>query len=365
MKKLLCILLLLPLFVSKAYAETDYAAIGDVFGAQEMEAPLREEERGIAGRLSIDGGYDGRGALHRLWTSFLRHCRDAVRETLGLGTQLTAILLGCSLSSALIADRKQLLWVELSGCSASCLLLVGSVNSLVSQTLETIYRLSDYSRAALPVVFTAAAASGAPSSAAAKYAAISFALDVLMSLSQKCIIPLIDAYLAAILAGSLFPNAFLSGAARFCKWTGGILMTGCTLVFTVYLSMTGIVSSALDAAAVKTARTVISTTLPVIGGMIADASAAVLSAAGIVKSCAGVFGLIAVSAISIAPFAVMGVKTLVLKAVSVLAESLDCPRFSALYAGISTAVSMLMGLLGSCCIMLFLSLVSGMKAVSG
>ena len=61
----------------------------------------------------------------------------------------------------------------------------------------------------------------------------------------------------------------------------------------------------------------------------------------------------------------MGVKALVLKAISVFAEALDYPRFSALYAGISSAVSMLMGLLGSCCIMLFLSLVSGMKAVSG
>ena len=365
MKRLLCILLLLPLFVSKAYAETDYAAIGDVFGVREMESPLQEEERRIAGQLSVDGGYDSRGALNRLWMSFLRHCRAAVRETLGLGTQLAAILLCCSLGGTLIDDRKNQIWIELAGCSASCMLLVGSVNSLVAQTTDAIYRLSDYSRAALPVVFTAAAASGAVGSAAAKYAAISFALDVLMSLSQKCIIPLIDAYLAAVLAGSLFPNAFLSGAARFCKWTGGILMTGCTLVFTVYLSMTGIVSSALDAATVKTARTVISATLPVIGGMIADASAAILSAAGLVKSCAGVFGLIAVSAISIAPFAVMGVKSLVLKAVSVFAEALDCPRFSTLYAGISSAVSMLMGLLGSCCIMLFLSLVSGMKAVSG
>ena len=365
MKKLLCVLLLLPLFVTEAWAETDFGAVGEVFGVQELEAPLREEERGIAGRLSIDGAYDGRGALHRLWTSFLRHCRDAARETLSLGTQLTAILLGCSLAGALIAERKHLIWVELSGCSASCLLLVGSVNSLVSQTVDAIYRLSDYSRAALPVVFTAAAAGGAVSSAAAKYAAVSFALDVLMSLSQNCIIPLIDAYLAAVLAGSLFPNAFLSGAARFCRWTGGILMTGCTLVFTVYLSMTGIVSSSLDAAAVKTARTVISTTLPVIGGMVADASAAVLSAAGIVKSCTGVFGLIAVAAISVAPFAVMGVKTLTLKAISVLAGALDCPRFSTLYGGISSAVSMLMGLLGSCCIMLFLSLVSAMKAVNG
>ncbi len=365
MKQLLFLLLLLPLFVTEAYAETDYAAMSELFGLREMDAPLRDEEREITGSLTIDGSYDGRSAVGRLGKSLLAHGRSALEEMLRPAVQLTAVLLSCSVGAALIPDRKSDLWIELAGCSATCLLLVGSVNSLLSQTLEAMYRLSDYSRAALPVVFTAAAASGAPGSSAAKYAAISLALEVLMSLSQTCIIPLIDAYLAAVLAESLFPNPFLAGAARFCKWAGGILMTGCALVFTAFLGMTGMVSSALDAAAVKTARSVISTALPVIGGLISDASAAVLSAAGLVRSCAGAFGLVAVSAICVGPFAVLGVKSLVLKGISILADALDCQRFSALYAGVGNAVAMLLGLLGSCCIMLFIALVSGMKAVSG
>ena len=41
------------------------------------------------------------------------------------------------------------------------------------------------------------------------YAAVSFALDVLMSLSQRMILPLIHAYLALTLSGALFPNAML------------------------------------------------------------------------------------------------------------------------------------------------------------
>lgn len=365
MKKLLFLLLLLPLFVTDAYAETDGAAVSDVFHVKQMETTLQADERDITGNLSIDGSYDSKGAISRLWTSFLLQARKALEDTLSMGAKLIAILLVCGIAGTLLPDPKLGTWIELVGCSASGLLLVGGVNSLVNQTTEVMFRLSDYSRAALPVVFTAAAASGAVSSSAARYAAISFALEVLMSLSQACILPLIDAYLATILAGSLFPNPVLSGASRFCKWSGGILMTGFTLVFTSFLGMTGIVSSALDAAAVKTTRSVISTTLPVIGGLISDASAAILSAAGLVKSCAGVFGLIAVAAICVGPFAVMGVKNLLLKAVSIFADALECPRFSRLYAGLGSAVSMLMGLLGSYAIMLFLSLVSGLKAVSG
>ena len=48
----------------------------------------------------------------------------------------------------------------------------------------------------------------------------------------------------------------------------------------------------------------------VVGGMVSDASAAVLAAANLIRNCAGVFGLVAVCAICAGPFAVLSVRTL-------------------------------------------------------
>ena len=142
-------------------------------------------------------------------------------------------------------------------------------------------------------------------------------------------------------------------------------MTVITLAFTAYIQIAGLVSTSVDAAAVKMARSVISSVLPVVGGIASDASAAVVSAAGVVRSCAGAFGLIAVCAICIGPFTVLSVKIFLYHMVARIAESLHTERVSYLLAGVGTTLSLLLGMMGTCSIMLFVSLTAGMKAVNG
>jgi len=64
------------------------------------------------------------------------------------------------------------------------------------------------------------------------------------------------------------------------------------------------------------------------------------------------------------PFALLSVKMLLLKAVSAVADSMDNKSLSALFSGLGSAMALLLGLLGSCGIMLFISLTAGIKAVS-
>ena len=363
MKILLLALLIAPLFVCRAYALEMADESADIFQLDSMQDGLEEEEREISGELSAER-YDVDGAMRRLYEGMKRKIREELSGTLRFASSLTALCFLGGFACALCEDGKIRALLEICVCCAAAALLTGSMDSLIRQTMEALYRLSDYSKAALPVVFTAAAASGAAVSAASRYAAVSFALDVLMSLAQRFILPLVNAYLALTLSGALFPNSMLKAAARFVRWAAGILMTGTSLVFTAYIGMTGAISTAVNAAAVKATKTLISTALPVVGGMISDASAMVLSAAGVVRSCAGAFGLISVCAICLGPFVLLTVKTLAFKAVSVLAEAVPCGRLSGLLSGVSEASALLMGLLGSCTIMLFLSFAVAMKAVT-
>ena len=119
-----------------------------------------------------------------------------------------------------------------------------------------------------------------------------------------------------------------------------------------------------DAAAIRTAKTLISTALPVVGGIASDASSAVLAAAGVVKNSIGVFGLVAVAALCAGPFAVMSMKLLLLKAAGAVTDMLPYGGVSRLIWDIGSAVSILLGLLGCCGIMLFISTMAGIKAVN-
>lgn len=361
---LLCVFLVLPLFSISVYAEDIYSYAGKEFEVDRLEDILTEDEREISGSIENANSYDAGGALARLWKSFLTRIISEFKKNIDSFSSLVALAIISTMGSALCNEKDVKAFIEIIGCGSAALMILGNMESIVTQTTQAMYRLSDYSKAALPVVFSAAAAGGAVSSAAAKFAAVSFALDVLMSVSQRLIIPTVYSFLALTVANSMFPNPLLGGFQKICKWAAGTLMTGMTLAFTTYIGMIGAIGSAVDTAAVKTARTFISGALPVVGGMISDASAMLLSAAGVIRNCAGVFGLVSVAVICAGPFAMLSVKLLLLKAVASISDSMQNNRLTLLYSGLGSAMSLLLGLLGSSGIMLFISLTAGIKAVS-
>ena len=354
MKKLLAVLLLCPLFVTTAYAEGIYEETAQTVGVYAVEEALPEAQREISGPLVIDGGYDSQSALKRRWDVFLESVTRQLREDLKYAAGLVAIAVLCSMAGALCTGKSAPEYINLAGCCAAAMMIAGNMDSIIAQAAAALAQLSDYSKAAIPAIFTAAAACGAVVSASVKYAAVCLAIDVIMSAAQRFVIPLIYAFLAISVSASLFPNSMLKAAARMTKWCATTVMTVITIVFSSYITITGLIAGSSDVVAVKTARTVISSTLPVVGGIISDAASVVLSAASIIKNSAGAFSLIAVCALCAGPFAVLSVKMLVFRAVAAAADMLPGGRLSALINDIGTALSMLLGLVGCCGIMLFI-----------
>jgi len=364
MRRILLILLLVPAFLCPAYAQEPDSAAMDIFGAEKMQSGLSREEKEISGPLG-GGSYDVGGAMKRLWHGFCERMLAELHVGLGFAVRMLSLVFLCAFASAVCEKEKMREAIEICAACAAAGLLAGDVNSLISRTLESVYRLSDYSRVSLPVLYTAAAAGGAVSSAAVRYAAACLSLEVLMSLAQRAVIPLIYAFLALALGNAVFSNPILTAMERLTKWAAKTVLTAATLAFTSYLSLSSLISTGIDAAAIKATRTVISTGLPVVGGMLADASAAVLSAAAVVRSCTGAFGLVAVCAMCLGPLAMLSVKSFLFKAVAAAAESVQTPRLQRLFSAVGGAVGLLMGLLGACAIMLFLSFAAAMKAVTG
>lgn len=363
MKQILIVLLILQLFQVSAYAEglTDQAL--GIFDTMQMENGLNGEEREIGGKIG-PAGYDAGSALSRLWRSFAAKLHRQAIEELGFAVKLVMIVFVCAFSTFVCTDEKVRAVLEMCAVCMAAALLTRDMDSLVTQTSDAVYRLSDYSKAALPVVYTAAAASGGVSSSAVGYAQAVLALDVVMSLSQKTVTPLIYATLSLTLADVVFSNPILAAMGKFTKWAAKTLLTVSSLTFTALLGMSSLINTKVDAAALKATRTVISGTLPVVGGMLSDASAAVLAAGAVMLSSMGAFGLVSVCAICAGPFAVLTVKSMLLKAVAAVAESAQSQKLQRLFAGISGAVGLLMGLLGANAVMLFLSFAAALKVVT-
>lgn len=365
MRKMIMLLLLLPLFTAQAFADDVYTQTGEDCGTAAIEEAVPDGVRDISGELSVDGSYNTQGALERLWKSFAEKLKSSVKDELKTASALIGISFACAACGALCSDKTSEKMIGTAACAAVVYLTVSGAESVLQTAEGALLELTDYSRAALPVIFTASAASGAALSAPSRYAAVCLALDVMMSAAQKVIIPIICTYLALSISASVFPEPFVKASAQFAKKAGVTIMTVMTIAFSAYIGVTGLVSGSMDAVAVKTAKTVISTSLPVVGGIISDAASTVLSAASVVKNSSGVFSLIVVCAMCVGPFAMLGVKMLLFKLSSAVAETAPNGNLSQLLSDIGDAMGMLTGLVGCCAIMLFISIVSGIKAVTG
>lgn len=364
MKKIMLTLLLIPVFFTTAYADELYEETTRLTGAEIVETALDDESRQISGELEIDGSYDFKSALERLWSNAVLKAADKLKYELKYGLELTAISLLCSCAAVFVKDNKMLPYINIVSCASASMIIAGSFEGIINQASDALQMLSDYSKAVLPAVFTSAAACGAVSSSAAKYAAVTIAIDIIMSAAQKFIIPMIYAYLAICIARSIFDNPLLASAAKMTKWCATTLMTMMTLAFSSYISITGVIAGSSDAVAVKTARTIISNSLPVVGGIIADASGVVLSAASVIKNSIGVFALISVCAICVGPFVELSVKMLVFRAAAAACDMLDGGKLPGLINDVGNSFSMLLGLVGCCGIMLFISIMAAIKVVT-
>ena len=113
----------------------------------------------------------------------------------------------------------------------------------------------------------------------------------------------------------------------------------------------------------KAAKITISGMVPVVGGILSDASEAVLVGAGVVKSGVGVYGLLAVISVVTVPFLKIGIQYLLLKVTAATVSIFSSKQTTELISDFSTALGMLLAATGTICLMLLISTVCFMKGV--
>lgn len=362
LKAILFIFLIVPLLTCIAYADFDIE--NELLQRDQITESLTEKEKQLVGDISDDGIFETEAALKRIVKDAVERIRGSVRAEYSKCISAFAISLCTALSAPLCGEQRFIAYINIIACAGVTVIILGTNDSFFSETMATLLRLSDYSKAALPVICTAAAAGGALTSASAKYAVCCLGLDVLITAAEKFIIPMINAYAALCVCSAFCDYAIIKSVARFTKWCAVTLMSAITLCFTVYLSLTGIITGTADAAAVKTVKTVISTALPVVGGMISDSSSAVLAAASLIRNTAGVFSLTAVCAICAYPMLSVLIRFLLIKLTGAISDFSSGVRVSQLMNDIGTVAGMLAGLTGACAIMVFISITSMLKAVT-
>ena len=253
--------------------------------------------------------------------------------------------------------------VSMAGVLSVTLVSAGSLDTLMGLGARTIQELSDFSKFLLPTLAAATAASGGVTTATFQQVTAVFLADLLMGLINGVLLPLVYLYIGLLAASAALPENRLAALAEALKKVVTWLLTVSLVAFTAYLSVARIVTGATDAATVKMTKAAISGVVPVVGGIIAEAADTVLAGAGMLKNTVGIFGTLAILAACAYPFLQLGVQYLLYKLTAFLTSLLGVPMLSKLIDGLGGVFGLVLGMTGSCAIVLLVSVLSSVAAV--
>lgn len=341
---LLLLLLVQPAWGADVWEQIDTSALEEQ--AQEvLDTPITQD-------LNLEEGLTqlGTTALEQFGTLLTRATRSG-------GLMLVIALFAGLMQTAIPGSGQGIHAVRLAAVLAVTGGALGDVSSLLTLGSETVQTLADFTKLLIPVMTAAAVAGGSYTGAAARQMATLFCSNLLLSLIQGVLLPLIYLYIAACAGAVASGSKGVQEIGKLIKWVTQRLLTWVLLAFTGYLSLSGVIAGTADRAAVKLARFAISGMVPVVGGILSDATESVLAGAGLLRNAIGIFGTLAVLGFCLLPFLQLGLQYLLYKLAAVLASVLTDSPVAGLIGEIGGAFGLMLGMVGASALVTLISVI--------
>lgn len=300
-------------------------------------------------------------ALQNLLLQIIDVLRPEYNDALAISLSLICIVLIISTIQNFEGSTKYI--AEYVGAISVASIMLLNANAMIQLGAKTISEMGEYGKLFIPVMTAAMAAEGKITTSAAIYTGAMFFSSVSSTLIANVFLPSVYFYIALSVANSAIGEDILKNMRDVLKhlisWFLKILLT----IFTTYIGISGAVSGTTDAAALKATKVTISSFVPVVGGILSDASEAVLVSIGLAKNAAGIYGIIAILAIFLEPFFRIGIQYFALKITSGICSIFGSKRICDLICDFSTAMGLLLGMTGTVCVLLLISTVCFMKGI--
>lgn len=299
--------------------------------------------------------------MSELLQTVVSHIRPDLKEASHVMQAVVAVIVFVSILRLFHDNVRKT--VDITGTVLVSVILLSSANSMIHLGAETVLELSEYGKLLFPVMTASMAAQGGLTSSTALYVGTAVLDSLLGSMISKIMVPFVYLYLALAVSNCAIQDDLLKRlrdmVRSFVGWSLKILLT----IYTTYMSITGVVSGTTDAAVLKATKVTISSAVPVIGGILSDASESILVSAGLIKNTAGVYGILALLAIFLNPFLKIGIHYFVLKTTSAVCGVFGAKNIVDLIEDFSAAMGLLLAMTGVTCLLLLISTVCFMKGI--
>jgi len=352
MRKLMLILVIMCLLTPMALAgeiETDA-----------LTQELGEEAAELLPEYEPSGTVDFWQSLKNMFFGAFQKASGSMKSALGLCAVVLALLTLCSVSQM---SEKAANAIVLAGALGITAAMMGEFGAMVQLAKRTLEEMSDYSACYLPIMASSTVLSGGISSSGVLYGGTVLFSQLLMRLISTLLIPGIYFFIAVATAESALESQMLKEIKEFIGWLISKSLRIVMYVFIGYMTITGVIGGTTDATTVKATKAAVSGMIPVVGGIVSDASESLIASAAMLKSSVGIFGMLAVLAICIVPFLRVGVQYLMLKVTSAVSATVGLDAHVRLVKSFSQAMGYLLGMCGAYVLMLLISSVCFLKVM--
>lgn len=331
------------------------------YAEDDVKSEILEE---AASDINVDGNFDFEQMAGRIADGESFNMPDVLRSALGMLfdgltdnlSLLTKIVALCILAGVIS---------NISGIEAgevsflACLVIIAGmsvniVGSILETTTLTIDKLMVFMQSLLPSLSVLIASSGGAVGTVFS-PALFVSMQVIIYICKNWFLPLVLFISVLSVVNSMTARFHVTRLIEMCrqvvKWGMGILMT----IYIGMLGLQGFNSAFADGIAGRTVKYAICNFIPLVGGVLAESTEAVLGSVMLIKNAVGLAGVIAIVTLCAAPLVNILVMSIVYKLSASICEPATDKRVVSLLSDLSSCISLSFSILLMVSVMFILS----------
>lgn len=219
---------------------------------------------------------------------------------------------------------------------------------------ETVRTMTSFMFALLPVLSTLLAAAGALTSAAVFHPLLITVVTFVAGLIETVVFPLLFFTAVFVVAANLVHGFPLSRLAALAKQASGVVLSLALTAFLGVMVVRGALAPVADGVALRAAKFLTGTFVPVVGKLLSDAVEIVAGGALLIKNAIGAFGLMAIMVLAAFPLVKILSIVLIYRLVTAIVQPISDVRLVDSLEGLADALTMVLVAVASVALMFFL-----------
>ena len=235
-------------------------------------------------------------------------------------------------------------------------LIMSNFTEIINLVKSTANDLVGFINMLMPLLLTLMIYTGSITTSSILEPVILFAINLIGNLIKDILIPVVFIIVIFSIISKISDRIQIEKLSKFLRssvvWGLGVILT----IFVGVVSLEGTLSSSVDGITAKTAKTAVSTVIPVVGKILGDVVDSVLGCGIILKNAIGIVGVIVVISICIMPIIKIAILCIMYSLASAIIQPIADDKIVKILDEMGGVFKLLLGILCSLSVLLIVGI---------